>query len=68
MAEMGGVGVVDRPGALGGRPPAAHMVVDCPLLDLASTQVRQWADAGQPLDGLIPPTALAYGRRRGLYG
>ena len=68
IAEMAEIVVVDRPGAVGERPPAAHMVVDCPLLDLSSTQVRQWADAGQPLDGLIPPTALAYGRRRGLYG
>ena len=52
---------------MGQRPPVAHQVVDCPLLDLSSTQVRQWADAGQPLDGLIPPAALSYIRQEGLY-
>ena len=60
--------VVDRPGAMGERPPVPHRVVDCPLVDLSSTQVREWADAGQPLDGLVPPAALAYCRRKGLYG
>lgn len=60
--------VVDRPGAVGERPPVAHRVVNCPLLDLSSTQVREWAEAGRPLDGLVPPAALAYCRRRGLYG
>ena len=67
IPEMAEIVVVDRPGAMGQRPPVAHQVVDCPLLDLSSTQVREWADAGQPLDGLIPPTALAYGRQKGLY-
>jgi len=60
--------VVDRPGAVGQRPPVAHQVVNCPLLDLSSTQVREWADAGRPLDGLVPPAALAYCRQKGLYG
>ena len=68
IAEMAEVVVVDRPGAMGERPPVAHRVVDCPLLDLSSTQVREWADAGRPLDGLIPPAALAYCRQKGLYG
>ena len=68
IAEMSEVVVVDRPGAVGRRPPVAHRVVDCPLLDLSSTQVREWADAGRPLDGLVPPAALAYCRQRGLYG
>lgn len=68
IAEMAEVVVVDRSGAMGERPPVAHMVVDCPLVDLSSTQVREWADAGQPLDGLVPPAALAYCRTKGLYG
>ncbi len=67
MAEMAEVVVVDRPGATGERPPVAHRVVDCPLVDLSSTQVREWADAGRPLDGLVPPAALAYCRQKGLY-
>ena len=68
IAEMAEVVVVDRPGAMGHRPPVAHRVVDCPLLDLSSTQVREWADAGRPLDGLVPPAALAYCRQKDLYG
>ena len=68
FAEMAEVVVVDRPGAIGERPPVAHRVIDCPLLDLSSTQVRGWAGAGRPLEGLIPPAALAYCRRKGLYG
>ncbi|MCY4136529.1 MAG: nicotinate-nucleotide adenylyltransferase [bacterium] len=68
IAAMAEVVVVDRPGAMGDRPPVAHMVVDCPLVDLSSTQVREWADAGQPLDGLVPPAALAYCRQKRLYG
>ena len=67
IAEMAEIVVVDRPGAMGQRPPMAHQVIDCPLLDLSSTQVRQWADAGQPLDGLIPPAALSYCHQEGLY-
>lgn len=68
IAETAEVVVVDRPGAMGQRPPVAHQVVDCPLVDLSSTQVRKWADAGGPLDGLVPPAALAYCREKGLYG
>ena len=68
IAGLAEVVVVDRPGAVGHRPPVAHQVVNCPLLDLSSTQVREWADAGRPLDGLVPPAALAYCRRKGLYG
>ncbi|MCQ3812422.1 MAG: nicotinate-nucleotide adenylyltransferase [Acidimicrobiia bacterium] len=68
VAELAEVVVVDRPGAVGQRPPVAHRVVDCPLLDLSSTQVREWADAGRPLDGLVPAAALAYCRQKGLYG
>ncbi|WP_420640229.1 nicotinate-nucleotide adenylyltransferase [Candidatus Poriferisocius sp.] len=68
IAELAEVVVVDRPGAVGGRPPVAHQVVECPLVDLSSTMVREWAEAGRPLDGLVPPAALAYGRKAGLYG
>ena len=68
VAEMAEIVVVDRPGAMGERPPVAHRVVDCPLVDLSSTLVREWADAGRPLDGLVPPAALAYCRQAGLYG
>jgi len=68
IAEMAEVVVVDRAGALGHRPPMAHRVVECPLVDLSSTRVREWAEAGRPLDGLVPPAALAYCRRKRLYG
>ena len=68
VAAMAEVVVVDRPGAMGERPPVAHRVVVCPLVDLSSTQVREWADAGRPLDGMVPSAALAYCRQKGLYG
>ena len=68
IAEMAEIVVVDRPGAMGQRPPVVHQVVDCPLLEVSSTQVRQWAEAGLPLEGLVPPGALAYCRQKGLYG
>ena len=68
IAGLAELVVVDRPGAVGQRPPVAHRVVDCPLIDLSSTQVREWADAGRPLEGLVPPAALAYCRQKGLYG
>jgi len=68
IARLAELVVVDRPGAVGQRPPVAHQVVNCPLLDLSSTQVREWAEAGRPLDGLVPPAALAYCRHKGLYG
>lgn len=68
IVGMAEIVVVDRPGAVGRRPSLAHKVVECPLLDLSSTLVREWADAGRPLDGLIPAAALAYCRSRGLYG
>ncbi len=68
IAEMAELVVVDRPGAIGQRPSVAHRVVDCPLLDLSSTSVREWADAGRPLDGLVPAAALVYCRHKGLYG
>ncbi|WP_419919260.1 nicotinate-nucleotide adenylyltransferase [Candidatus Poriferisocius sp.] len=68
IVRMAEVVVVDRPGAVGQRPPVAHRVVDCPLLDLSSTRVREWAEAGRPLDGLVPAAALAHCREKGLYG
>ena len=68
IADAAEVVVVDRPGAVGGRPPVPHMVVRCPLLDLSSTQVREWAIDGRPLEGLIPPAALAHWRQKDLYG
>lgn len=67
IAEMAEVVVVDRTGAMGKRPSVSHRVVECPLIDLSSTRVREWAEAGRPLDGLIPPAALAYCRQKGLY-
>lgn len=61
--------VTTRPGS--GRPavPAGWRVdfVEVPALDVSSTELRDWAATGRPLDVLVPPAALREARRRGLY-
>jgi nicotinate-nucleotide adenylyltransferase len=62
--------VVDRPGGPAVPPlPGwrwAHLEV--PLLEVSSTELRARAEAGRPLDFLVPPGVLACIARRGLYG
>lgn len=41
---------------------------DIPYLPISSTQVRQWAGEGKPLQSLVPEKVAAYIRSRGLYG
>jgi nicotinate-nucleotide adenylyltransferase len=62
--------VVDRPGVVDGTPPPGwtYERVTAPYLDIASTDLRRRARAGQPLEGLVPPGVLAVIRSRGLYG
>ena len=62
--------VYERPGALGSRPPAGwpHEVVDVPLLDVSSTDLRDRVATGRPIEGLTPAAVVAYVRRHGLYG
>ena len=41
--------------------------VDVPCLELSSTELRERAVAGSPLDGLVPAPAVRFIRERGLY-
>ncbi|MGE0877922.1 MAG: nicotinate-nucleotide adenylyltransferase [Acidimicrobiia bacterium] len=42
--------------------------VEIPWLDISSSDLRQRLADGRPVDGLVPPAALALIRERGLYG
>lgn len=60
------VGRAGTPPALPG-PPWRSVAVEMPHLAVSSSDLRQRAVAGRPLDGLVPPGALTELRRRGLY-
>ncbi|MEO7836725.1 MAG: nicotinate-nucleotide adenylyltransferase [Acidimicrobiales bacterium] len=62
--------VVTRPGVAPAQappPPWRSMVVEVPALHVSSTELRERAAGGWPLDVLVPPRALHEIRRRGLY-
>ena len=61
--------VYERPGSVGARPPAGwpFELVDLPLLDVSSTDIRDRVRRGEPIDGLVPPSVADIVRRRGLY-
>ena len=42
-------------------------IVDLPTVDVSSTAIRSRAEAGQSLEGLVPPTVAAYIAEKGLY-
>ena len=42
-------------------------VVEAPLLDISSTDIRQRVRAGQPIDHLVPPAVANYIREQHLY-
>lgn len=59
----------DRPGS-----PAPELAPEwrlchlaLPHLDVSSTQLREWAASGRPLDVLVPAEVVSIVRRRGLY-
>ena len=62
--------VVVRPGAEAARPPDgwSHVVVEVPRLDVSSTDLRERAADGRPLDWLVPEAAVRLIRERRLYG
>jgi nicotinate-nucleotide adenylyltransferase len=62
--------VVDRPGNEPVPPlPGWRWVhLEVPLLEVSSTELRSRAEAGRPLDFLVPPPVLACIAARGLYG
>lgn len=61
--------VVERPGTEGARPPAdfRYQVVEVPLLDVSSTEVRSRVADGRPLDYLLTPEVIECVESRGLY-
>ena len=61
--------VVDRGGREGGRPPAGwkHELVDVPLMEVSSSDLRERIAQGAPVEAMIPPTVIDGIRRRGLY-
>lgn len=61
--------VYERPGSVGERPPAGwpFELVDLPLLDVSSTDIRDRVRRGEPIDGLVPPAVADIIRRRALY-
>lgn len=67
--------VVNRPGSaavdVGARGPLAGWstdVVEIPALEISSTDLRDRAAAGRPLDFLVPEPAIRVLRERSLYG
>ncbi len=70
VARLATLVVVGRPGArpttrLGSEWRVEH--VGMPLLDVSSSDLRQRARDGRPLDFLVPDPVIAVIRRRGLY-
>lgn len=61
--------VVQRPPRIAARPPAgwSFEVVDTPLVDLSSTELRDRARQGRPLDFLVPEPVIDHIERTGLY-
>ncbi len=52
-------------------PPAFRVlqnnVVEAPLMEISSTDIRRRVRAGQPIDQLVPPAVADYIREHGLY-
>ena len=61
--------VVDRGGRVGGRPPDGwpHVVVDVPLMEVSSSDLRRRVAEGAPVEAFVPPTVSDGIRRHGLY-
>ena len=69
VQRLATLAVVDRPGApVAVFAPAWRVErVAIPHLDISASDLRARAAAGQPLDWLVPPGAIACIRERGLY-
>jgi nicotinate-nucleotide adenylyltransferase len=46
---------------------APHHLVNLPMMDISSTEVRRRVAAGEPIAGLVPDAVASYIERRGLY-
>jgi nicotinate-nucleotide adenylyltransferase len=68
VRKLATLAVVSRPGAPRTDLPGWRVaMVDMPLLDVSSTDLRRWVAEGRPVDGLVPPGAVRFLRDRGLY-
>lgn len=69
LRELVTVATYDRPGHLGGRPPKdwRTVVIDIPLLDVSSTDIRSRVRAGRPIEGLVPNAVAERIRAERLY-
>ena len=69
LRDLANIVVVDRPGAEGHRPPVGFrfQVVPCPLMDVSSTEIRERARDGLPIDYLVPDPVRDYIESQGLY-
>jgi nicotinate-nucleotide adenylyltransferase len=61
--------LVDRPGIESQPLPSGwtFVRVDIPRLDISSTDIRRRVEAGEPIDGLVPPGVRSVIAERGLY-
>ncbi|MCC6227058.1 MAG: nicotinate-nicotinamide nucleotide adenylyltransferase [Microthrixaceae bacterium] len=70
LADLVTVGIVARPAVTPARL-ARHWRatrIECPLLDISSTEVRRRCAAGEPVDHLVGPGVLSVIEAEGLYG
>lgn len=69
LPALADIVVVERPGTEGARPPEGfrYEVVEVPLLDVSSTDVRARVLDGRPLDYLLTPGVIRCIVDRGLY-
>jgi nicotinate-nucleotide adenylyltransferase len=70
LKELAHIVVIDRPGTEGARPPEGYryVVVEVPLLEVSSTDVRARVADGRPLDYLLTPEVIDCIEDRRLYG
>jgi len=70
LADLVGIGIVGRPGAVPAALSPKWRVtrIECPLLDISSTEVRRRCAAGEPIDHLVGPGVLSVIEAEGLYG
>ena len=69
VRELASIVVVDRPGSLPASVPAGWTCthVEVPRLEVSSTELRERAADGRPLDFLLPDAVISCLRERQLY-